>query len=454
MNVIDQSITFDNEIKKTLDIGTWFVKLLLLIFSCLLILLIFHDYPALSMVLIDACFCCFLCSLFHQKWRFLFLLHPLIIVVLSLGYDHSFVHLGDGDNYYSLVTNTLSFYTGGVSLSEILVGAALSGQLLNTFKTLSLGVFPVFFVPDYLYGWCDDHIYYLWQSTMHVMCSTVCVVLSKVWSVMRDDYLFFMALFALISPSFFELGVAPTRHYVTFFSIWLFYVSFMSIIHKFTMTRILWASFAVVLIIISKIAYLAPITIFALYCVIDDQASTAIKKLYFFMIVVILGFLMMPFFSHLAGSYLSETAQTGAATFAWLIKIPIIGWIWKFVYALLSPFPWRNATEIITTTYGGNWLFLLLHIGSSLLGLYFLFRLMIYSKRLFVAHPDVKKPVIYGGILSTSILFGSIGFHGYLAIFFPFFAPLFAIKTYSIRAYVPFFAALVAEMLYFMLTYS
>jgi len=91
------------------------------------------------------------------------------------------------------------------------------------------------------------------------------------------------------------------------------------------------------------------------------------------MIIVILGFIGLghdEFFSKLM-EY-SENSATGAASFSGLVNIPILGIFFKYLYALLSPFPWQNATTYIETTYGGNAFLFFMHMLSSLSGIYFL----------------------------------------------------------------------------------
>lgn len=43
----------------------------------------------------------------------------------------------------------------------------------------------------------------------------------------------------------------------------------------------------------------------------------------------------------------------------------------------------------------------------------------------------------YGAIMSLSILKGSMGFHGYLLIYFPMFAPLLTFRRFQINLLLP-----------------
>ncbi len=128
-----------------------------------------------------------------------------------------------------------------------------------------------------------------------------------------------------------------------------------------------------------------------------------------------------------------QIAESGAATFGGLVQWPVIGWVVKYVYAILAPFPWSEAPLFIDWNYGGNTLLFLMHVLSALSGLY-LFLVMIIKYRLIIdSDVGLKKMIIYGLIMSLSILKGSTGFHTYLLIYFPFLAPLFGIKQFRIN---------------------
>lgn len=428
--------------------GVFFLMLLVLSF---IILFGFKEFPTLSLLVVDGFFCFFCTLAFKQNLRILFLLHPIVIWVLSLDFNQSFIQLGDGPSYWAQVTSSLSFYTGGEDFITLLQQRARTLDLLGTMKSFSIGVMPIFFVPDYIYGFIDDKIYYIWQSTMHVIFMSWTVVLAKKWDVMHDDYLFCVVLFAVMSPSFLELGCAPTRHYVTFLSIWLFYICFIALTKKLNVVKSFWFILSIFLIIISKLAYFLPISLFLVYYFLSKQACSRTFKLYLFIGLGVFALYCGTYLQHVLSSY--QQGLSGPIVYgdsAGFSHIPVIGLVIKYIYALFAPFPWHKADYFISHTYGGSALFFILHIFSSLLGLYFVTRLVIFGLNILRLYPDLKEIVLYGVFISFSIQFGATGFHSYLSIVFPFFAPLFVIQHYSIKMVIPIIMAGLAEASYCM----
>jgi len=152
-----------------------------------------------------------LSSIFSQKIRYIFLLHPIILLLSSLFYSVPFLQLGDGEAYQIVVDQ----YSESAGFLEMFG----SFKLLDAFKYMSLGVAPVYLVPIYFYGNPASSIYYLWQGLYSVILIAISVTLAKSFAVIRNEYLLMIALFAVVSPSFYDLGAAPTRHTVTFISV-------------------------------------------------------------------------------------------------------------------------------------------------------------------------------------------------------------------------------------------
>lgn len=132
-----------------------------------------------------------------------------------------------------------------------------------------------------------------------------------------------------------------------------------------------------------------------------------------------------------------ETGKLGAATFSGLAQLPIIGWVVKYVYALLAPFPWSEAPFFIAGTYAGNGLLFFMHVLSSLAGLYLILVVILRWRAIWACDTELKQMITYGVIMSLSILKGAVGFHSYLLIYFPMFAPLLIIRRFRINPLMP-----------------
>jgi len=156
------------------------------------------------------------------------------------------------------------------------------------------------------------------------------------------------------------------------------------------------------------------------------------------MIIVGLLVIVVSIKDYALGSILSyeEVSKQGAATFSRFTEIPIIGWIVKYVYALLSPFPWYYSPTYIGN-YAGNWFLFFMHTISALTGLYLFFVVILKWRAILSADNQLKQVVAFALIMSLSILKGATGYHGYLSIYFIMLAPLLTIKQLQINPMLP-----------------
>lgn len=416
------------------------------LFTCLVsyfVLIWLTDWPTFSIFIVDLLVCLYLCSIFTHKLRYIFLLHPFIMWISGQFFSVPFLELGDGPAYKFVIDNYIND-------PDVLVSTFEYMGMIETFKYISLGIAPVFGIPEYLYGAPESNVYFLWQCCFHIILVAACVTLARVWQVVWDEYLLAIALFAVVSPSFFEFVVAPTRHVVTFASVFLFYISFIAISQKISIDRLVGLVVAITLVVISKFTLLIPLLIFCTYYLLFEGAGESISRSKKILIaLLIFGALAFGYenFSSKISEY-GDNSLSGANTFSGLVAIPVLGMFFKYLYALLAPFPWHEAPVFIDTTYGGNQLMFVMHMLSSLTGVYFFARLLIYGKPLLKQYYDLRPMVMFALIMSLSILMGSTGFHMYLIIYFPFLAPLFLIKNYRLSYYFPLVFVIVVEGVY------
>jgi hypothetical protein len=104
--------------------------------------------------------------------------------------------------------------------------------------------------------------------------------------------------------------------------------------------------------------------------------------------------------------------------------------------ALFSPFPWYSF-KLHYNIYGGNILLFGCHILSSLTGVYFFSRLLLSWKKILFHRNESTNLIIFGSVMSISIILGHTGFHGYLSIFFPFFVPFLLDKKNNLSFLFP-----------------
>ncbi len=409
------------------------IKLVILATLGFLVLYALPDEPYIAILSIDISLCTYLSSLFKTRHRYLFFLHPLILLISSQLFSTPFLVLGDGVGYKYVVAQYLDMANFTFEPGYLLK----TYGLLGFFKYASLGVTPVYSVPEYFFTNPPAEIYYLWQGTFHVALCAVVVSLARSWRTLDGTYLFAIALFSVVSPSFFDLGAAPTRHIMTFFGVFLLLIAHLAVVQKLTITRMVWFAMAVTMILISKAPLLLPYMIFAFIDLCFIKRIKLDMKSY-----LLLG--MLAFGAILIGGYLYQTilvyeaiGKGGAATFSNYTQLPLIGWLIKYVYALLAPFPWSEAPLFIATTYGGNWLLFFMHTLSALTGLYLFLVVILRWRVILASNIELKQMVAYGAIMSLSILKGSTGFHTYLLIYFPMLIPLLTIRKFRINPLIP-----------------
>ena len=416
------------------------IKLAWLTTFALLILFTLSDFPFSAILAMDILFCGYLVSLFKNKYKYLFLLNPIILFASSQLFTGSFLSAGDGDPYLQTLKNFFNTQDLSFAIEPLLAVYTP----LEFFNYASLGALPTFTVPEYFFGNPIEEIYYLWQATFHVFLSLTVITLARAWRILEAKYLFAIALFLVISPTCFELGNAPTRHYVTLFGIFLLLTTHMAILQHMTFSRILWYTIAIIVIIISKSPLMAPYFIYFFFDIfVIRKLKLNITQITLLLVSIFVFIKIAPTLLTTILSY-KEISEGGAASFSGYTQIPIIGWIVKYIYALVSPFPWSNVQNNIEN-FTGNWLMFLMHILSALTGLYLFFIVILKWRPLLACDMQIKQFIAFALIMSLSILKGAIGFHFYLSIFFPMMAPLFTIKQLQINIMLPICFVLILE---------
>lgn len=409
------------------------VKLVILAALGLAVLYTLADAAYVAILVLDILFCTYLVSLFRTKYKYIFFLHPLILLFSSQLFVTPFLEAGDGEAYQAVVAQYLNTQEFTFEVSGLLS----IFSLLEFFKYASLGVAPIYGVPEFFFSNPEDTVYYMWQGAFHVILCAVVVTLAKSWRVLDGKYLFSMALFAVVSPSFFDLGAAPTRHVATFFGVFLLFVTHLAVVQRFTGARAIWFAVAVMMILISKAPLLAPYMIFAVIDLFFIKRSKLNTKTALLVGMLMLGILLMGTYLYQTALAYEDIARGGGATFSGLTQLPLIGWGVKYVYALLAPFPWSEASLFIATNYAGNGLLFFMHTLSALVGLYLFWVVILKWRVILISDTGLRQMVAFGAIMSLSILKGSTGFHTYLLIYFPMFAPLLVIRKFRVNPLIP-----------------
>lgn len=355
--------------------------------------------------------------LLRTKLSLLLILHPFLVQLIAFQFDSPFMLAGDGEAYQNVVrqylnSETLDFYWLSIASTE---------GLLSFLRYTNLGIVPIIALPEFIFGSIEDTDYYKWQMLVHLLLVLTTVIITTEWRELEYRYMSIIVVFSLLSPSFIELTSTPTRHVVTFYSVLLLFITHVSIISRYTLERLFWYILAIILVVISKVALLIP---YGIYVVIEMLYYRSIVKdkrnLILIIALVTASLFVFPIFVEIIERYFTITALTGAATYSSLTQIPIIGVLIKYIYALLSPFPWGDVDFITSHYYSGNITVYVMHILSAITGSYLICTTLLEFRTL--SKIEVSKPTLYGLIMSTSIIGGATGFHTYILIYFPFMA--------------------------------
>lgn len=396
---------------------------------------VYPQEPFTVLFMLDLSICVYLFFLFKHRFSFLFLLHPFILLINSQLYDGDWLFSGDGKSILAVVSSYLDI---GRSNPFPVEGEELQDMgFLGALKFMSLGAVPTVYIPNHFFSTPIDTVYYVWQGTFHVILCAAGATLAKFWDCIKEKYIYSIILFAVISPTFFELGQVPTRHLVTFFGLFMLFVTHVAISKRLEIYRLIWWAIAILIILISKSIYILPYMIFAAVdFFIIRQSNLNQKYILIALIVGLIGVLAGPYFLQVLGQYIG-ISQTGGNSFSFLTQVPILGIIIKYIYALLAPFPWTIASHYIEGIYTGNAFMFFLHTLSAMTGIYFFTILLFKWKQIWMMDDDFKSLMVYAFIMSLTIMGGSTGFHGYLSIFFPFLAPLLLFKKFRILPIIP-----------------
>ena len=430
---------------------TYFFDLLIIILLIIIIFLLFNNSSKFSILLINFLLCSYLASIFKSNYRFLFYINPIILFVAGQFFEQPFLERGDAAGYLNVLQEYYNFERNNFS-ENFLIDIFEFYGLIGFFKYISLGALPIFAIPKYFFFNPNDLDFYLWEGTFHVLLCTLTATICRHYNLIKDEYLLTISLFSIISPSIFDLGLTPTRHILTYSSIFLLYISYLAITQKVSISRIILFTISIALMLASKAVLLIPFLAFVCFDFFFLR-KTKLSTINLIIIAILLLLIISAgiIFEEAISSY-EEISVTGGATFSGLTQIPVFGWVVKYIYATLAPFPWSRAEHHISTIYGGNWFLFLMHTLSSIIGMYFLLCFALKYKEINNCENDIKRLFLFGAIMSLSILKGSTGFHVYLLVYYPFFSPMIIIKSLRLNILLP--IGLIALLEFFLIVAS
>jgi hypothetical protein len=200
--------------------------------------------------------------------------------------------------------------------------------------------------------------------------------------------------------------------------------------------------------LISKPGY---ILAYFIFIVLFYRNYIKVKEIYLYIIYTI-SFIFILFIAIFLLPRYNSITSSGLSSFNWVLGIPILGSLSKYIFDILSPFPHYKFIYLSNEVYGGNLLFFLCHI----LGVLFIFVVIInlinfFSKR--NRYVKLDSITLFGCIMSLTILPASAGFNGYISIFYPFFIFYFFKKNLLMKLVFSFVILLIINFLFSTITF-
>lgn len=375
------------------------------------------DYPIVATLLASAVLCGYCVWTLDEPVASWIWLYPVLCFWLSQGFTvYNFFEIGDGPAYFGVMDDILPHLLHN-DYQNLFAMMTLVGP-----KYLNLGFLPTALLPTLLFDRPDSVVFHLTQVYTHVALVSLLLALTTQWDIINSRYKSVVFLFLLVSPGYLAMVSYPTRHHVTSFGFFLFFISFEAWLNRKTLARGCTSGIAIVLLFFCKAGLLPLLFVYVLIRVY--------RPAYFYATLLLSSLLIgatLYVYQYVRPLYDAQFVTETIGVFRGASLGPLMP-LYKYVMAIVSPFPYYKYGVVINTiAYGGNWVLLLLFIPAGIIGLWLFGRMLLNPVRLWQYDADTKRLFAYGGILSLSILGGSTGFMMYILICMPFFAPLFRI---------------------------
>jgi len=393
----------------------------------------------LTFLLFDIVLSICLATFFKSKWRVLFLLHPLVVFVTSLGFEIPYEDIGVGYTYI----NSYNVFIAATDNEIYSIGL----------KSSYIGVFPFLWIPNLLFtSKLGVLTYYYSMSLWNLFCGIFFTKVTMLTKSISNKTLFLLVLFFVISPMSLEINSSIHRYHLLILGVLLFYVSWVDL-NKMKPTSRLFSYLililSVILISISKLALLFSIIIFVFIDFILRKKVTLLKQLpntfVFGVFCVFLGLIYFFGFYVLPQQYLYLDFVKGPINI--FTQTPIIGYFARVVYSLFSPFPWLTFSQWFI--YGGNEMFLLLHVFSAFISVWLVFSLFLNFKKILLLKHEHRAGIIMFLSISLSLSFSAVGHNVYIAPALPFLSIILLYRKFICNVFYPLVTIILAEILLF-----
>ena len=398
----------------------------------------------LTFFFLDVGLSIYLFSLFRNKQRFLFLLHPVIVVVLSLGFNGRFEDIGVGYTYM----NTYDSFTYSLELS----------QDRNSFFTIGwdssyIGVIPFLWLPNFIFPTeLSDLTYFYSICLWNLFCGVVFVKIAKQINSISNKRIFLLTIIFVISPMSFEINNSIHRYHILTLGFMLFFISWIDLQNakrKRKYLSFLVLIFSIIIIAFSKLALLISLLAFVLieyFLKKNIKLVRSLSSVYlyigfflFLFAIFVLGFKILP------EKYLFNDFTKGSINA--FTQAPVVGYFARILYSILSPFPFLNFSQ--WDLYGGNTSFVIIHLFSCAILLWLMGSFFLNLKQLLLLKYEDRASVVMILSITLSLSFSAVGHNVYLAPAIPFLSVLWINKKYLCKFVYPLGIIAFAEIVLF-----
>lgn len=402
--------------------------------------------PIATFIGLDLILSAYLTSLFRSRYSYLFLIHPVVALISSYGFEIPYTEIGVSFTYLDTFTTLVDLTT--LTLDTGMLWEALLPQEGGNFGigVVYVGTIPILMLPAYLFTDAPDIAVYLSLGVFTVLYAAIAVSVALFLGVLRKDVLLIIALYSTVSPTFLEINVALHRYGLLFLGLFLFLIAYVGLskgvfgLRKLVLFVLMLV--ALVLVSVSKAPLLLSLAAFVLLERFSRNKLPLLSKMFYRfdkltrVIVLVIGIAIAQYLvSFIApDNYVSGFSQQGGQ-YGGLINIPILGLVLRVVYAMLSPFPWLYFDQ--WEIYGYNTLLFLLHIPSVLLAAWVIFSFFSRTGRIVAGTDDSRMASLFGVAIMSSLAFSAIGFHVYLAPALPFMAVILLDKKTRVPLVYP-----------------
>lgn len=410
--------------------------------------------PVGTFLVLDLVLIVYMVTRFHSEFRYLFLIHPIFVLISSYGFQVPYTEIGVGYTYLDSFAEYVDPSTSAVDIG-LLVQQMLFAQGDLSFKGIYTGTIPILWLPHFLFDNAPDITVYLSLSVFTVLYAAIAVSVAMHHDVMREEVLLVIALISTVSPTFLWMNSSLHRYGLLFLGLFLFLVAYMGLLSLVSGLRTISLLVTMLLAVMLVTASKAPLLMSLVLFVLLERFSR--NRLYFISkwfsrfdkksksAFIVIGIAVAQYFSTfiVPEKYALIYSQQGGE-YSELINLPILGLALRLAYAVLSPFPWINFSQ--WELYGDNTIFLWVHIFSVLVSVWVIISFFSCTRRIVTGADDIRICSLFGIAIMSSLAFSAIGYHAYWAPALPFLATILIEKSNRISFIYPIGFVLLMEV--------